>query len=145
MTENLSTVENAKEKLDLWLKQGLTAAGGKLPSERELGELLGIKRMTLRQALLSLEAESRIFRKDRKGWFVAQPRFNYSPELPASFQRAAIEQGREPSWGFIEKQRTRDYPDAAKEGANKQVISSQADSLIKISRIWADFFPANTS
>ncbi|WP_063927695.1 hypothetical protein, partial [Enterobacter asburiae] len=33
----------------------------------------------------------------------------------------------------------------SKEGANKQVISSQADSLIKISRIWADFFPANTS
>nr|EEX2792911.1 hypothetical protein [Escherichia coli] len=31
------------------------------------------------------------------------------------------------------------------EGANKQVISSQADSLIKISRSWADFFPANTS
>ena len=36
-------------------------------------------------------------------------------------------------------------PDYLKEGANKQVISSQADSLIKISRIWADFFPANTS
>ena len=35
--------------------------------------------------------------------------------------------------------------DKLKEGANKQVISSQADSLIKISRIWADFFPANTS
>ncbi|MDY1771114.1 hypothetical protein ACLE5P_06810 [Klebsiella pneumoniae] len=35
--------------------------------------------------------------------------------------------------------------DDPKEGANKQVISSQADSLIKISRIWADFFPANTS
>ncbi|MFZ4362258.1 hypothetical protein ACOY9X_28325, partial [Citrobacter freundii complex sp. 2024EL-00748] len=27
--------------------------------------------------------------------------------------------------------------DFSKEGANKQVISSQADSLIKISRIWA--------
>ncbi|RAY17876.1 ABC transporter [Enterobacter kobei] len=35
--------------------------------------------------------------------------------------------------------------DIIREGANKQVISSQADSLIKISRIWADFFPANTS
>ncbi|KLV78307.1 hypothetical protein SK39_03002 [Citrobacter sp. BIDMC107] len=35
--------------------------------------------------------------------------------------------------------------DGTREGANKQVISSQADSLIKISRIWADFFPANTS
>ena len=33
----------------------------------------------------------------------------------------------------------------SREGANKQVISSQADSLIKISRIWSDFFPANTS
>ena len=33
----------------------------------------------------------------------------------------------------------------SREGANKQVISSQADSLIKISRIWADFFPVNTS
>lgn len=32
---------------------------------------------------------------------------------------------------------------SSREGANKQVISSQADSLIKISRIWADFFPAN--
>ncbi len=35
--------------------------------------------------------------------------------------------------------------EALREGANKQVISSQADSLIKISRIWAEFFPANTS
>ena len=38
-----------------------------------------------------------------------------------------------------------DETSAIREGANKQVISSQADSLIKISRIWADFFPANTS
>nr|WP_158005145.1 hypothetical protein [Klebsiella pneumoniae] len=37
------------------------------------------------------------------------------------------------------------YNNFTMEGANKQVISSQADSLIKISRIWADFFPANIS
>ena len=36
-----------------------------------------------------------------------------------------------------------DVTGKVREGANKQVISSQADSLIKISRIWADFFPAN--
>ncbi|MDU4542413.1 MAG: hypothetical protein E6Y55_15325, partial [Klebsiella michiganensis] len=43
----------------------------------------------------------------------------------------------------VEKERkSKSY--LTKEGANKQVISSQADSLIKISRIWADFFPANT-
>ncbi|ELB7897458.1 hypothetical protein RH801_004058 [Citrobacter freundii] len=40
---------------------------------------------------------------------------------------------------------SQDIVQQAREGANKQVISSQADSLIKISRIWADFFPANTS
>ena len=45
------------------VKAGLTVSGGKLPSERELGELLGIKRMTLRQALFGLEAESRIFQR----------------------------------------------------------------------------------
>ncbi|MGX7916845.1 hypothetical protein ACWUWQ_24250 [Klebsiella pneumoniae] len=43
---------------------------------------------------------------------------------------------------IIDGDRGANYP---REGANKQVISSQADSLIKISRIWADFFPANTS
>lgn len=49
--------------------------------------------------------------------------------------------------GFIsDARKMEDYLiNTAKEGANKQVISSQADSLIKISRIWADFFPANTS
>ncbi|WP_212567019.1 hypothetical protein, partial [Escherichia coli] len=40
----------------------------------------------------------------------------------------------------ISRYRTDDF--ILREGANKQVISSQADSLIKISRIWADFFPA---
>ncbi len=44
---------------------------------------------------------------------------------------------------FIEK--FKGWVERFREGANKQVISSQADSLIKISRIWADFFPANTS
>ncbi|WP_106425212.1 hypothetical protein, partial [Escherichia coli] len=40
----------------------------------------------------------------------------------------------------ISRYRTDDFilsKKTAKEGANKQVISSQADSLIKISRIWA--------
>ncbi|OZJ55765.1 ABC transporter [Klebsiella pneumoniae] len=39
----------------------------------------------------------------------------------------------------------KEHTKSLRESANKQVISSQADSLIKISRIWADFFPANTS
>ncbi len=48
-------------------------------------------------------------------------------------------------FSYIQERRKRRYVFRSREGANKQVISSQADSLIKISRIWADFFPANTS
>lgn len=67
MTSNQSTVENAKEKLDRWLKDGITTPGGKLPSERELGELLGIKRMTLRQALLNPSLNPKSFVRIAKG------------------------------------------------------------------------------
>ncbi|TQC65332.1 hypothetical protein FKC80_03930 [Klebsiella pneumoniae] len=49
------------------------------------------------------------------------------------------------SYNEIEKRASFNSEQEIREGANKQVISSQADSLIKISRIWADFFPANTS
>ena len=102
--ENNSTVELAKHRLNEWLKQGIVSPGSKLPSERELEELLGIKRMTLRQALLYLEGESKIFRKDRRGWFVALPRFNYSPNSSTSFKQAAMDQGRLPSWGYLAKE-----------------------------------------
>nr|MDQ6120377.1 hypothetical protein [Klebsiella pneumoniae subsp. pneumoniae] len=44
-----------------------------------------------------------------------------------------IEMSSKEMWRYVES-------DLLMEGANKQVISSQADSLIKISRIWADFF-----
>ena len=60
--------------------------------------------MTLRQALLFLESESRIFRKDRRGWFAALPRFNYNPNSSTSFKQAAIEQGRCPSWDYMTKE-----------------------------------------
>ena len=33
MAENQSTVENAKEKLDRWLKDGITTPGGRLQKE----------------------------------------------------------------------------------------------------------------
>ncbi|MEJ6326989.1 DUF932 domain-containing protein, partial [Klebsiella pneumoniae] len=44
------------------------------------------------------------------------------------------------SFGEIRVPHKGDIVGRVMEGANKQVISSQADSLIKISRIWADFF-----
>ena len=68
--------------------------GEKLPTERALAEALGVNRMSLRQALVSLENNGTIFRIDRRGWFVSQPRFIYDPQQHISFQQAASEQGK---------------------------------------------------
>ncbi|WP_216662214.1 hypothetical protein, partial [Klebsiella pneumoniae] len=62
------------------------------------------------------------------------------PRMPATCkEKGTFSQG-SPSLEDFPLKNTSIYH--AREGANKQVISSQADSLIKISRIWADFFPA---
>ena len=71
--------------------------GEKLPTERTLAESLGVNRMSLRQALMSLEHSGSIFRIDRRGWFVSQPRFIYDPQQHISFQQAASKQGKA-SW-----------------------------------------------
>ena len=68
--------------------------GEKLPTERALAESLDVNRMSLRQALLSLEHSGLIFRIDRRGWFVSQPRFIYDPQQHISFQQAASGQGK---------------------------------------------------
>ncbi len=79
------------------LQEALTAkqwkSGEKLPAERDLSKFLGVNRMSLRQALLTLENEGAIFRIDRKGWYVSQTRFVYNPLGHISFKQAAAEQG----------------------------------------------------
>lgn len=47
-----------------------------IPSERELGEILGISRMTVRQALNQLVAEGVLYREKGKGTFVSKSRIH---------------------------------------------------------------------
>ncbi|WP_259296577.1 DUF945 domain-containing protein, partial [Klebsiella pneumoniae] len=70
-------------------------------------------------------------------------RYTYIPTI--TLLDKLREEGFQPFFACQSRVRDEDKRGHTKEGANKQVISSQADSLIKISRIWADFFPANTS
>lgn len=48
-----------------------------MPSERELGELNGVSRMTARQALALLEREGFVYRRPPRGTFVAEPRVRF--------------------------------------------------------------------
>lgn len=49
----------------------------RLPAEREMMARLATTRITLREALVQLEAEGRIYRENRRGWFVSPPRLRY--------------------------------------------------------------------
>lgn len=62
----------AKSKiLTLLAKLGPDTA---LPSERELAAKLGVARMTLRQAMIELTSEGRVYRKRGSGTYVARPK-----------------------------------------------------------------------
>ena len=103
LEKNMTSASLAKLVLKKALQERRWKAGEKLPAERELCEKLEVKRMSLRQALLALENEGAIFRIDRKGWFVSQPRFIYDPLGHVSFMKAARGQG-EASWADLEQQ-----------------------------------------
>jgi DNA-binding GntR family transcriptional regulator len=66
----------------------------KLPSERELVEQFNTTRITLRDALVKLESEGLIYRQNRRGWFIAPPRFVIDAKRKVNFNTMAKEQGR---------------------------------------------------
>lgn len=74
---------------------GVLAPGAKLPSERELSEVFATTRITIRDALLALEAEGVIYREDRRGWFVAPARLIYNPQYRSHFHQMVTLQRRQ--------------------------------------------------
>ena len=69
--ETTKAVTAIGQVLQEQLDHGLLAPGSKLPAERKLSELFGTTRITVREALLQLEAQGQIYREERRGWFVA--------------------------------------------------------------------------
>lgn len=66
----------------------------KLPSERELSELFETTRITIKDALVSLETEGLIYREERRGWFVSPERVRYNPLSRSHFHQMVREQDR---------------------------------------------------
>ena len=79
------------------IDQGVYQANDKLPSERELAEDLNTTRLTLRDALSQLEIEGKVFRMDRRGWFVASERLLFDPVSDKGFMTNVRDQGLEPT------------------------------------------------
>lgn len=76
------------------INQGVLTPRQKLPAERQLAETFRTTRITLREALALLEAEGTIYREDRRGWFIAPPRFRYVIQSLSDLSLQAEEQSR---------------------------------------------------
>ncbi|WP_312935229.1 UTRA domain-containing protein [Pseudomonas sp.] len=79
------------------IEHGLLAPGGQLPAERKLSEVFATTRITLREALVQLEARGLIYREERRGWFVSPPRLTYDLIERSHFHAMVCGQGRSPT------------------------------------------------
>ncbi|USD63412.1 phosphonate utilization transcriptional regulator PhnR [Vibrio sp. SCSIO 43140] len=83
------------------VESGMLAPRQKLPAERKLAESFDTTRVTLREALSLLEAEGRIYREDRRGWFISPEPLRYDPTQTLNFTNMAISQNRQPRTELI--------------------------------------------
>ncbi|WP_281223141.1 phosphonate utilization transcriptional regulator PhnR [Photobacterium sanguinicancri] len=86
----IKIMEAINEQIDA----GLLTAGNKLPAERKLAESFNTTRITLRESLALLESEGKLYREDRRGWFVSPEPLRYDPTLTTNFSSMATDQGR---------------------------------------------------
>ncbi|WP_407315638.1 UTRA domain-containing protein [Pseudomonas sp. nanlin1] len=105
------------------IEHGLLSSGCKLPAERKLSEVFDTTRITLREALLQLEAQGLIYREERRGWFIAPARLDYDLMKRSHFHAMVRDQGREPSTRLLSA-RQQPAPAAVCEGLQLPPLSS---------------------
>ncbi|MBY7973706.1 phosphonate utilization transcriptional regulator PhnR [Vibrio fluvialis] len=80
---------------------GMLTPRQKLPAERKLAESFDTTRVTLREALSLLEAEGKIYREDRRGWFISPETLRYDPSQTLNFTNMALAQNRQPNTELV--------------------------------------------
>jgi GntR family transcriptional regulator len=78
------------------IESGELSPGDRLPPERALSQMLGVNRMTLRQALRLLELQGLLERRQGRGTTVALPKFDRNAGRLFSFTRGMERQGLRP-------------------------------------------------
>lgn len=106
--EKATKIDEIVEELQKRIMRGFYAAGQRLPSEREIADELNVSRVTVRTALLRLQAENIVDIVPRGGAFVRSASTKAiiasGPELKqaGSFIRAMERQGKQTLVRFIE-------------------------------------------
>ncbi|TDM54585.1 GntR family transcriptional regulator [Aliivibrio fischeri] len=68
-----------KDAIEEQIDTGMFEAGQKLPSERTLAETFSTTRITLREALNHLALSGKIYKEERRGWFVSTAKLIFNP------------------------------------------------------------------
>ncbi|WP_036178667.1 UTRA domain-containing protein [Marinomonas sp. MED121] len=92
------------ESINEQIEAGLLTPGSKFPAERKLAEAFDTSRITLREALSLLESDGKVFREDRRGWFVSPSPLSYNPTNTDNFKTMALKAGREPRSELLSSQ-----------------------------------------
>ncbi|PFG58535.1 phosphonate utilization transcriptional regulator PhnR [Vibrio sp. ES.051] len=90
-----------KDSIVEQIEAGMLSPRQKLPAERKLAESFDTTRVTLREALSLLEAEGRIYREDRRGWFISPEPLRYDPTQTLNFPNMAKSQNRVPKTELV--------------------------------------------
>jgi GntR family transcriptional regulator len=79
------------------IESGELVPGDRLPPERELAEMLGVNRMTLRRALSMLDSQGLITRRQGDGTYVAEPKIEREAAQLVPFTKGMQRRGYTPS------------------------------------------------
>jgi GntR family transcriptional regulator len=86
----------ARDQIVAFIAAERLPRGGRLPTERQLAETLGVSRPTLRQALELLEKDGLIERRQGSGTYVAEPRVAVDVRILVSLTRSIVASGMSP-------------------------------------------------
>ena len=78
------------------IEHGKYAKGERIPTEKELGQLYAVSRITVRSALDELEKEHLLIRKQGKGTFIAREKFRRDISRGSSFTQICLANGQIP-------------------------------------------------
>ncbi len=81
------------EGLTQQIESGELSPGERLPAERELSRMFGVNRMTLRRALMRLELQGLLNRRQGAGTYIAPPKIERQADELVSFSRGMTRRG----------------------------------------------------
>jgi|SRR5690554_1024015 len=113
------------------IQEGQYGQEYKLPSERELAEMCGISRMTVRQATTSLVNDGVLMRKRGMGTYVSPPKVEQSLLKLTSFTEDMLSRGMQPSTRVLAVREV----EAGENSAAKHLGLDEDDPIILLERL----------